>query len=398
VADFGLSRVAVKSTRSDNTTVNGEEEDYYRTAAGTFPIRWTAPECMESMKFNQSSDVWSFGVTMWECYSDGDRPYGEMSNMLVMIKVEQGYTLEKPLACTPAAYTVLAACLESDVAQRPAFANVVERLEALSRADEGANGANGAGVAGAGAPIGIRTAVEVGGVARYAATATGGAAGYTTAGGTAAGYAGTRDGAGGYAGTKESAAGYTGAGGSSGGVGHATANTAAAAYAKENASSQPGGGNVRGYQGGGEGDYVKAVGEYQHQPHLPLLQHQHQQPQHQPQHQIEGNTTDYSLASRKPVAGELVQPQLGTGSGPQQPPPQQQQQQEQPRDRTGSTVSTYDGFGGGGVGVGGDDVRLVPTTAAGGGGGTIQRGNRKPSLYLGFEQGAQPNDQDETRL
>jgi serine/threonine protein kinase len=190
VADFGLSRVAVKSTRSDNTTGAGEDEDYYRTAAGTFPIRWTAPECMESMKFNQSSDVWSFGVTMWECYSDGDRPYGEMSNMLVLIRVEQGYTLEKPRACTPAAYMLLAACLESDVAQRPAFAEVVERLEALAQADEGANGANGAGVGGGGAPNASRTALELGGAAGYATTANSGAAGYTTAGGPAAGYAG----------------------------------------------------------------------------------------------------------------------------------------------------------------------------------------------------------------
>lgn len=125
VADFGLSRVAVQSSNTPS------DDDYYRSATGTFPIRWTAPECMKSMKFNESSDVWSFGITMWECFSDGARPYGEKSNMLVMMQVEQGCTLEKPVACSATMYAALTECLAFDPAARPTFAGARARLQAL---------------------------------------------------------------------------------------------------------------------------------------------------------------------------------------------------------------------------------------------------------------------------
>jgi hypothetical protein len=203
------------------------------------------------------------------------------------------------------------------------------------------------------------------------------------------------------------------AGARDGTVRHATMNNVAAQNAIGTTVTQPGDRNMQWYP---DGKGEQAALRHQHQPQPPSVQQQSFQHQPQPNHammalqmqhqHLPGNDPmqQYKLKMQQQQLHQQQHPQqqwplIGSGLSPQQPPPPpQQQQQEQPRDRTGSTVSTYDGFGGGGVGGGGDDVRLVPTAAAGGGGGTIQRGNRKPSLYLGFEQGAQPNGEDETRL
>ena len=62
VADFGLSRAVAVS--EDAAAGDEEEEQYYRSVKGQFPVRWTAPEAMETNKFDTKTDVWSFGVTL----------------------------------------------------------------------------------------------------------------------------------------------------------------------------------------------------------------------------------------------------------------------------------------------------------------------------------------------
>lgn len=87
IADFGLSRAFSGSA------------DYYKSSKGQFPIRWTAPEAMESGKFGRKSDVWSFGVVMGEIWNDGDQPYKGMANMVVMTNVIGGHRDAKPESC-----------------------------------------------------------------------------------------------------------------------------------------------------------------------------------------------------------------------------------------------------------------------------------------------------------
>nr|XP_014347135.1 PREDICTED: ephrin type-A receptor 1 [Latimeria chalumnae] len=72
VSDFGLSRI-----------LQDDEEGTYETRGGKIPIRWTAPEAIAYRTFTSASDVWSYGILMWEVLSYGDKPYGEMSNQEV---------------------------------------------------------------------------------------------------------------------------------------------------------------------------------------------------------------------------------------------------------------------------------------------------------------------------
>uniref|UniRef100_A0A8D0KVG4 receptor protein-tyrosine kinase n=1 Tax=Strix occidentalis caurina TaxID=311401 RepID=A0A8D0KVG4_STROC len=74
VSDFGLSRV-----------LEDDPEATYTTSGGKIPIRWTAPEAISYRKFTSASDVWSYGIVMWEVMSYGERPYWELSNHEVIL-------------------------------------------------------------------------------------------------------------------------------------------------------------------------------------------------------------------------------------------------------------------------------------------------------------------------
>ncbi|XP_034463516.1 ephrin type-B receptor 4a isoform X3 [Hippoglossus hippoglossus] len=71
VSDFGLSRFLQE---------NSSDPTYTSSLGGKIPIRWTAPEAIAFRKFTSASDVWSYGIVMWEVMSFGERPYWDMSN------------------------------------------------------------------------------------------------------------------------------------------------------------------------------------------------------------------------------------------------------------------------------------------------------------------------------
>ncbi|XP_008831482.1 ephrin type-A receptor 5 isoform X7 [Nannospalax galili] len=122
VSDFGLSRV-----------LEDDPEAAYTTRGGKIPIRWTAPEAIAFRKFTSASDVWSYGIVMWEVVSYGERPYWEMTNQDVIKAVEEGYRLPSPMDCPAALYQLMLDCWQKDRNSRPKFEEIVNMLDKLIR-------------------------------------------------------------------------------------------------------------------------------------------------------------------------------------------------------------------------------------------------------------------------
>ncbi|XP_030634662.1 ephrin type-A receptor 2a [Chanos chanos] len=125
VSDFGLSRV-----------LEDFPEGTYTTTGGKIPIRWTAPEAIACRKFTSASDVWSFGIVMWEVMSYGERPYWEMSNQEVMKAINEAFRLPAPMGCPAAVYQLMLECWMQDRSKRPRFVDIVNRLDKLLKNPE----------------------------------------------------------------------------------------------------------------------------------------------------------------------------------------------------------------------------------------------------------------------
>lgn len=121
IADFGLSRELVE----DNF------DGAYTTRGGKIPVRWTAPEAIAFRKFTSSSDVWSFGIVMWEVMSYGERPYWTWSNQDVIKAIERGYRLPAPMDCPEAIHQLMLDSWQKDRSHRPSFSSIVKTLDKL---------------------------------------------------------------------------------------------------------------------------------------------------------------------------------------------------------------------------------------------------------------------------
>ena len=120
VADFGLSRGYSADVGPD------EGESYYRSTAGMFPIRTTAPEAMLQQKFTQASDVWSYALLAVEIYTDGERPYNAISNADVPMQVCSGLRPGRPLQCDDQlVWALIESCWAALPAKRPTFSAIV---------------------------------------------------------------------------------------------------------------------------------------------------------------------------------------------------------------------------------------------------------------------------------
>ncbi|XP_054633894.1 ephrin type-A receptor 2 [Dunckerocampus dactyliophorus] len=125
VSDFGLSRV-----------LEDDPEGTYTTSGGKIPIRWTAPEAIAYRKFTSASDVWSFGIVMWEVMAFGERPYWDMSNHEVMKAINEAFRLPAPMDCPSAVYQLMLQCWLQDRSKRPRFGDIVSLLDKLLRSPE----------------------------------------------------------------------------------------------------------------------------------------------------------------------------------------------------------------------------------------------------------------------
>ena len=122
IADFGMAR-----------DVSDTEEEYNKESDTAVPVRWTAPESLNMGTYTTSSDVWSFGVLMWEVFSMGHQPYGGISNLEVKRLVGEGERMNQPNDCPDNIYMMMKTCWNADPKQRPDFMELLEMLIEVKR-------------------------------------------------------------------------------------------------------------------------------------------------------------------------------------------------------------------------------------------------------------------------
>ncbi|NWS60841.1 BMX kinase, partial [Chunga burmeisteri] len=116
VSDFGMTRYVL--------------DDLYISSLGTkFPVKWSAPEVFHYTKFSSKSDVWAFGILMWEVFTLGKQPYELYDNMQVIEKVSQGYRLYRPQLVSDIIYQIMYNCWHELPEKRPAFYQLLSFFE-----------------------------------------------------------------------------------------------------------------------------------------------------------------------------------------------------------------------------------------------------------------------------
>ncbi|CAM4402581.1 unnamed protein product [Lepidochelys olivacea] len=123
VSDFGMARYVL--------------DDLYVSSLGTkFPVKWSAPEVFHYTKFSSKSDVWAFGILMWEVFTLGKQPYELYDNVQVIEKVSEGYRLYRPQLASETIYQLMYCCWHELPEKRPTFHQLLSIIETLREDDK----------------------------------------------------------------------------------------------------------------------------------------------------------------------------------------------------------------------------------------------------------------------
>uniref|UniRef100_A0ABK0LXL7 Tyrosine-protein kinase n=1 Tax=Rattus norvegicus TaxID=10116 RepID=A0ABK0LXL7_RAT len=120
ISDFGMSR----------------QEDggvYSSSGLKQIPIKWTAPEALNYGRYSSESDVWSFGILLWETFSLGVCPYPGMTNQQAREQVERGYRMSAPQNCPEEIFTIMMKCWDYKPENRPKFSDLHKELTAIKK-------------------------------------------------------------------------------------------------------------------------------------------------------------------------------------------------------------------------------------------------------------------------
>lgn len=122
VGDFGLLRELPEGA-----------EVYISKSELPLPLRWMAPESLEDNKFSTASDVWSFGVVMWEMHNPSEIPYSDIKDATRLgIKLSKGLRLLIPKAYPPKVERIMKACWQEDPELRPSFMLIAQLLTSFA--------------------------------------------------------------------------------------------------------------------------------------------------------------------------------------------------------------------------------------------------------------------------
>uniref|UniRef100_A0A8C7I7X4 Fibroblast growth factor receptor n=1 Tax=Oncorhynchus kisutch TaxID=8019 RepID=A0A8C7I7X4_ONCKI len=117
IADFGLAR-------------DIHHIDYYKkTTNGRLPVKWMAPEALFDRIYTHQSDVWSFGVLLWEIFTLGGSPYPGVPVEELFKLLKEGHRMDRPAACTEELYIMMRDCWHAVPSRRPTFQQLVEDLD-----------------------------------------------------------------------------------------------------------------------------------------------------------------------------------------------------------------------------------------------------------------------------
>lgn len=118
VTDFGLSRYVL-------------DDEYTSSAGSKFPVRWSPPEVLLYCKFSSKSDIWAYGVLMWEVYTLGQLPYGRLNNTEIVDQVSRGLRLFRPQLASEKVYNIMLSCWMDKADERPTFQDLALTVQDL---------------------------------------------------------------------------------------------------------------------------------------------------------------------------------------------------------------------------------------------------------------------------
>eukprot|EP00054_Salpingoeca_dolichothecata_P027573 m.202928 g.202928 ORF g.202928 m.202928 type:complete len:682 (-) comp25993_c0_seq1:25-2070(-) len=129
LGDFGLARRLSRKEEVEQN-VSAEQEYYRQHSDDAVAVRWLAPESVRRRVFTTKSDVWSFGVFMWETFEFGNTPFGNWSGLQVVMRVAQGERLPQPssLEASPELYEIMTSCWQFEPSARPTFEVLLQQL------------------------------------------------------------------------------------------------------------------------------------------------------------------------------------------------------------------------------------------------------------------------------
>ncbi|EPY80138.1 hypothetical protein CB1_000854017 [Camelus ferus] len=108
------------------------DDEYISSSGAKFPIKWSPPEVFHFNKYSSKSDIWSFGVLMWEVFTEGKMPFENKSNLQVVEAISKGFRLYRPHLAPMSLYEVMYSCWHEKPAGRPTFAELLQVLTEIA--------------------------------------------------------------------------------------------------------------------------------------------------------------------------------------------------------------------------------------------------------------------------